>query len=188
MKVAADHVTIPKEGEKENGDAAIVRETPDGVLFAVIDALGHGPAAAAVARMAMDHLLEAELDRGVERVVMGLHERLRGSRGAAAMVCLVRGDNLDGCGVGNVDLRSLGTRISSVLTAGILGGTLKRPRVFEAKLRAGDRVVLFSDGISSRFDLDASRAHPPSEACRAIMRQNRRTYDDSTVLVVDLEV
>ena len=92
MKVAAEHFTLPKEGEKENGDAAIVRSYEGGALFAVVDALGHGPAAASVARTAIEHLSETSIAVGIEKLVLGLHERLRGSRGAAAVVCLFRED------------------------------------------------------------------------------------------------
>lgn len=188
MRVVADFVTVPREGESHNGDAALVRRSDDVALLAVIDALGHGELAAAASDKAIAFLDEAPLDKGVSRLVEGLHETLRGTRGAAAMLLLVSGERLEGCGVGNVALRSYRAKVPAILTAGVLGGaTLARPRIFLAQLSPGDRVVVHSDGVTARFDDEASRRAAPLEICRAIMQRHRRPHDDATVLVTDIE-
>ncbi|MEZ4307062.1 MAG: hypothetical protein R3F14_03325 [Polyangiaceae bacterium] len=116
----------------------------------------------------------------------GLHDALRGTRGAAAMCVVVRGNHLTGCGVGNVELRATRTRVPVVLTPGILGVSLRRPRRFESTLSSAGRLLIFSDGISPRMDLDRVDRLPPEPACRALVERYRRNHDDATLLVADL--
>lgn len=188
MTPTAEHRSLPRQGESECGDVAVFRVSAEATLVAVIDALGHGPHAASAARTAADLLAAAPLDRGVEHVMDTLHTALRGSRGAAAMICIVTPDGrLEGCGVGNVELRAIGSRVPAVLTPGVLGASRNRLRTFAARLAVGDRLVMFSDGISSRMELDRIRGLAPGAACDALMAQYRRAHDDSTVLVTDLE-
>jgi phosphoserine phosphatase RsbX len=183
-----EHRSLPRHGEHECGDIAVVRASAQLTLLAVIDALGHGPHAAAAAAIAAEHLAETSLDQGLIMLMEGLHAALRGSRGAAGMIVLLEPDGrLQGCGVGNVELRTVGTRVPAVLTPGILGASINRLRTFEGRVAVGDRLVIFSDGISSRMELERLRGLAPGAACDALMTQYRRTHDDSTVLVTDLE-
>ncbi len=188
MTPKTEHRSVPREGEVECGDLAVTRAAEGITLLAVVDALGHGPLAAAAARLAADHLAQAPLERGLLPLMEGLHAALKGSRGAAAMIVLLASDGrLQGCGVGNVELRSIGARVPAVLTPGILGASINRLRTFEARVTAGDRLVIFTDGLSSRMELDRLRGLTPGQACDALMARYRRTHDDSTVLVTDLE-
>jgi negative regulator of sigma-B (phosphoserine phosphatase) len=188
VRVATEFLSLPKDGEQVNGDAVVVRNGGDHpVMLAVIDALGHGAAAASVAAAATAYLGEAPLDRGVVKLVEGLHGRLRGSRGAAAMVLIFSGGRVEGCGVGNVEMRSVKRRVPVVLSPGVLGASLGKLHLFEAQLSAGDRLVVFSDGIAGRFDDELSRGLTGLETCRRIMDRHRRPHDDATVLVTDIE-
>jgi phosphoserine phosphatase RsbX len=125
-------------------------------------------------------------DVGAARVIEGLHAHLRGGRGAAALVAILRGLHVEGSGVGNVDMRVCGAKVPVVLSRGVLGRSIHRPVTFEGKLAPGARVVIFSDGISSRLDLDAVAHLDAKAACRALMDRHRRGYDDATVLVADV--
>lgn len=187
MKLSLSHISIPKEGEVLSGDAVITRRQPGITLLAVIDALGHGPHAAVVADRSREYLDSARLDQSVYALTEGLHDALRGTRGAAAMVCLLKNDRLEGCGVGNVELRALTSRIPVVLSPGILGVTLRRARIFEGGLVAGSRLFLFSDGISPRMDLLAVERLPVEQACKALVDRYRRSHDDATLLVADIQ-
>jgi negative regulator of sigma-B (phosphoserine phosphatase) len=187
VKVAVEFLSVPREGERENGDAVVVRTGDEGVLVAVIDALGHGAVAAEVAAAAVAYLDLAPVHRGITTIMEGLHARLRGTRGAAAMVLILSGGRVAGCGVGNVELRSTTRRVPVILSPGVLGTSLGRIHVFEAPLSAGDRLVVFSDGIAGRFEDELSRKLPGIETCRAIMDRHRRPHDDATVLVTDIE-
>lgn len=186
MNLAIAHLTAPAQGEVESGDAVVVRREPDATLLAVIDALGHGPEAAKVATRAVEHLGRAPLGPAAA-IMTGLHDALRGTRGAAASLCVVRRDRLDGCGVGNVEVRVTTAPIAALLTPGILGHQIRSLRTFEGRLRPGDRVVCFSDGISSRVALADLQGLTPRAACDLVMQRHRRGHDDASVLIADLE-
>jgi phosphoserine phosphatase RsbX len=187
VKVAAEFLSLPRQGEQENGDAVVVRRGDDAVLLAVVDALGPGAIAAEVAAAAVAFLAAVPMNRGVTTILEGLHGRLRGTRGAAALVLLLSGARLSGCAVGNVEMRSPKRRVPVILSPGVLGSSLGRLHVFEAPLSAGDRLVVFSDGIAGRFDEELARGLPGLETCRRIMDRHRRPHDDATVLVTDIE-
>jgi negative regulator of sigma-B (phosphoserine phosphatase) len=181
------HFSLPKAGELVNGDGAFWRSDEHGrLLLALVDGLGHGPEAAKVAKGAIERLGEISLEASVMEIMENLHHHLRGGRGAAATVCLLQDGKIGACGVGNVELRSAETTIPFVFSPGILGVRVAKFRVCEAPLRAGTRLVMFSDGISSRLRLDLFRSLSPQEACATIIEKHRKAEDDATVLVADI--
>lgn len=186
MKVIAEHLSEPCQGFDRNGDAVVVRSTAGGTLLAVVDALGHGPTAADIADRAVAHLGEAPLEQGVIGVMEGLHAALRGTRGAAAMVSLLRGGRLEGCGVGNVEMRSLRAYVPVMQSPGILGVRVRRYNVFAGDISPGARIVLFSDGISAQAPVGQTERMHTREACEFLYRGYRRSHDDATVLVADV--
>lgn len=187
MKIVAEHINRPCDGETRSGDAAIVRAADGVALLAVVDALGHGPRAADIADRAAEHLVEAPLGGDLTETMEQLHDALRGTRGAAAMVAVLRGGCIDGCGVGNVELRSVGASVPVVQSPGILGVRVRRYKVFSGQIAAGTRLALFSDGISPRMVLGKTRDMPPRDACQYVFEKFRRPHDDATILVVDVE-
>jgi negative regulator of sigma-B (phosphoserine phosphatase) len=187
MKLTVSHASRPKIGETVNGDAVVFRRSDTRALAAVIDALGHGPTAAAVAHKASFYLESVPLESDVRSILNGLHAALRGGRGAAAMVCAIEPDRLEGCGVGNVELRISAGQVPVVLSPGVLGGTVRNLRVFHGRLYMRSRIVLFSDGVSARFQLDSLRDLPAQQLSEYLIGQQSRDYDDATALVVDYE-
>jgi len=186
MTLAVAFTTEPCPGQTENGDAIVVRNEGDDHLLAVVDALGHGPGAAVVSRAAVEYLEGVDLRDDVEKLMLGLGGALQGTRGAQGMICTVRGRALQGCGVGNVEMRVHGTRVPVVLTPGILGGRVRRHRVFDSDLAEGDRLVMFSDGISMRFPLADLAERSAQEACDHVFGQHRRQHDDASILIADV--
>ena len=188
MNTTTAHVSIPKLGEHVNGDAVVVRNTsPDGCLFAVIDGLGHGPAAAEASRAAVSCLARAELQAPLLTHMKTLHAELRGTRGAAATVCIVRDRQLEACAVGNVQLSAAAADVPLVLSSGVLGLRVAKFRVCEASIDRGARIAMFSDGISSKFRLDDCRHLSAQAACELTIERFRKREDDATILIVDLE-
>jgi negative regulator of sigma-B (phosphoserine phosphatase) len=183
---SVQHASVACEGEVENGDAVLVRETGDGLLIAVVDALGHGPRAAQVARAAVEELAAVVPADDVLTMIGQLHVRLRGTRGVAALVCKLTDQRLDACGIGNVEMRCSLPRLPIVMTPGVLGVHTKPPRVFGGEVRIGTRIIVYTDGISSRFEMGALRALSPGEATAKILASYRHPHDDATVLVADL--
>lgn len=178
------YLTRPADGELSSGDAVVVREEPGVTVIAVVDVLGHGPAAAQIAGQAVKHLQAAPI-AGAVALMQGLHDALRGTRGAAATICVLRGGELEVCGVGNVEVRVTGSNVPVVLTPGIVGARLGLLRAAHGRLHPGDRVVCWSDGISTRWSADAVRHLTPRDACVRIMADHRRAHDDATVLIAE---
>jgi negative regulator of sigma-B (phosphoserine phosphatase) len=187
LKVQTAQISLPMPGEHKNGDAVLVRETPTGaVMLAVIDGLGHGPDAAAASQAAVTSLNALPFDSNVTDAMREMHERLRGTRGAAATLCILRGSVLEACAVGNVALLTTSCSIPLVLSAGVLGHQVAKFRVCSAQVKAGARLALLSDGISTRFRLEELRQLDAEGACREIMARYRRKEDDASVLMADV--
>jgi len=180
------HRSRPKDGEHANGDAAVLRQEGEYTLLAVIDGLGHGELAALAANRAVDYLNGWSLDGEVLRAMQGIHEVLRGTRGAAASLCLLHGAALVCCGVGNVEIRCLGTKVPILPSPGVLGARVLQFRICRGALASGTRLVLFSDGISQRAPLEALRRLDPEAMCDELMSNHRKPTDDATVVVCDL--
>jgi negative regulator of sigma-B (phosphoserine phosphatase) len=182
-----EQTSVPRRGETENGDAVVARSGDGVCILAVVDALGHGPHAASAARAAIEELKQVELDAGLSTIVQRLHTCLRGTRGAAVFVARLALERIEGCSIGNVEARTASGSLPVVLTPGVLGVRFKAPRIFRGPARVGERLVVFTDGISSRFTAGVWREGPRRELCQSIMAQYRRLHDDATVVVADLE-
>lgn len=185
MTVTVAHISKPKVGERVNGDAVIVREEGDSTLLAVVDGLGHGPIAAEAAQVAVAALTTQNLQQPMIDIVKMLHDQLRGTRGVAATLFLARGQDVEACAVGNVQLTSSNANVPLLLSAGVLGMRVAKYHVCKGSLRAGARIGLFSDGISSRISLDDVRKLAPEAACQNIFERFRKNEDDATILIAD---
>src|SRR5262249_34911310 len=105
MTVTVAHLSLPKPGERANGDAVLVRS--DGsrrTLLAVVAGLGHGPLAAEAAGAAIKWLEAMPLETRVLEAMQSLHQTLRESRGAVATICSISQHRVEACAVGNVQL------------------------------------------------------------------------------------
>ncbi|MCP3161376.1 SpoIIE family protein phosphatase [Myxococcus qinghaiensis] len=187
MRLSVAHLTRPKVGEVENGDGVVVRVDGPYTLLAVVDALGHGPAAAQVTAEASRCLGQTSLGPSVEPLMEALHAALRHGRGAAIMLAVFDGLALHCGGVGNVELRTVGTRVPVLPTPGILGQAFRTLRTVSTPLSPGDRLALFTDGLSFRLDLEQVRTQSPDAACALLLERFGRATDDATVLVADVE-
>ena len=180
--------SVPKDGERANGDAVVLRREDDRALVAVIDGLGHGEAAALASGRAADYLMAMALTDELETGMHGMYEALRGTRGAAATVCLLHGATVVCCGVGNVEIRCFGGKLPILLSPGVLGARVQKFRICQTELTVDSRLVLFSDGISHRSPFEAMRNLNVEDLCDAVIRQHRKPSDDATVVACDLKV
>lgn len=199
MKLDLAHRNRPCVGETVSGDAVWLGEWIHRPVFAVFDASGHGPEAHATAKLACGVLDRWDGTPDFPALAARLHADLHGTRGTAVLVGLldhVHASGLAGApqvailrgfGVGNVELRALDRTISALLTPGILGIRLRRRiHVFEIPLRAGDRLMVCSDGIRGRFERDYHQGLSPADLCDSLIRDHSRPHDDATVLVADV--
>jgi anti-sigma regulatory factor (Ser/Thr protein kinase) len=173
------------------GDGWAVAEVPDGLAVAVVDGLGHGTKASVAAEAALDAFAAdpADLDGLVRRA----NEAMRATRGGAMTACLLepgRGE-LHYFAVGNVSGRVFaGAEERGLVSfAGTLGLRLTPPRarVLRQPWPPGARLVLWTDGLSSRLDLTARAElidRDPAVVAAALHRDHARERDDATVAVV----
>jgi phosphoserine phosphatase RsbX len=180
-----------KSGEVESGDGHLVRATRDGCLVAVVDGLGHGPAAAAVARTAI-HALERYAEEPVLPLVQLCHEALAGTRGAVLSLARINTvhHSLTWIGVGNVAgvlwfCGATGRAAQAALlpSAGIVGLELPRLRAEVIALAPSDLLVFATDGVNEAFALAHPSAASPQRLADAILADHAKGTDDALVLV-----
>lgn len=178
-------------GQHESGDRALVFDRGAAVRAVLLDVAGHGPKAAAVAAQAaaLPALAEAP---DADAAVRALHEALRRTQGAAAVVadldlaaatltCVVVGSVLGGL-VG-------ATTSWFEPQPGLLGHALPNLREVVLPVRRGDVLVAASDGVGRRCleALPRSAYLAPAAALAAmVVDRCGRTHDDSTCLVISV--
>lgn len=177
----------PKPGEDVSGDAYFIKHMPSYVLFCVVDILGHGREAHEESKRVLK-VLENNYDEPLLDIIGLSHKELKNSRGAAMTLCKVHYKKhiLEHIGIGNVETRVFGTPqpIRPFCFNGTIGMAMESYRVTEFPYTEGSTIVLFSDGISDRFDLSAQMlSKSPQEIASYIFSNFTRGYDDATVLV-----
>ncbi|HXU61841.1 MAG TPA: SpoIIE family protein phosphatase [Polyangia bacterium] len=176
----------PLAGEVESGDLHVVLPCPGGALLAVIDGLGHGPEAAAAARLAAD-VLRSSPARGPAEQIVSCHAALKGSRGAAMLVVSVsfHAPAVAWAGVGNIEgwQVSGGRREAMISRAGVVGYQISAPTERSRALAPGDLLLLASDGISPGFADMIVPDGDLGEMASAILSTQARASDDALVLI-----
>jgi len=182
-------VSVPMAGEGECGDSWRIATEGDTTAVLVVDGLGHGPLAAQAAQCSTAAFGEAPFE-APRRVIERLHQRLAGTRGAAAACALIdpRGP-LCYAGIGNISASLVTPDKAQGLAShnGTLGLRMPRVQQFEYQRPARSMIVMHSDGISARWDLarkqDLMQRHPATIAA-VLYRDHKRERDDATVLVL----
>jgi hypothetical protein len=125
------------------------------------------------------------------RVISDVHAALRSTRGAAVATVAVdtgRGVAIF-CGLGNIGatvISTNGSRHGMVSQNGTAGHVASRIHEFTYPLSSKSMIVMFSDGLTSHWDLSAypglTMRHP-SVIAGALYRDFSRRRDDVTVVV-----
>ncbi len=183
-------VSRPYPGFQVNGDAFIIKRWKENVLISVIDGLGHGPMANRATTIALEYI-KKNFDQPLNQIIRGLHIECRHSRGI--VIALARFDLINKdvffTGVGNVEARTFGNKMQEtfITQRGLVGRTIPTIRVMKHHWEPGFIMVLFSDGINSRWRwIDYS--HLLNEPARFIayhMLENlAKDNDDATIIVI----
>jgi phosphoserine phosphatase RsbX len=179
-------------GEPACGDLAVVMVLPDGALVAGIDGVGHGAEAARAAHAAAAVVREAT-GHDLVRLMRRCHEALHGTRGAAISLAFVstRGQGMTWLGVGNVEGRVLSgdpaatrPKASLALRSGLPGHELPHVRPSTLDVRAGDVVLMATDGIHRTFADSPETSGSAQAISERIMAAHRRPSDDAMVVAV----
>ena len=179
-------------GEKLSGDRELVHVSPDRVLIAVVDALGHGPTASAGADDAVA-LLRRYPDDSVIALVRRCHAGLQGRRGVVMSLASFRPQDstLTWVSVGNVegvflqhDSRGRRQRVSLITRGGIVGGSeLPELRAEVLTVSRGDVLRFASVGFEGTFWEGLNVDRPVSDVADEVLTRHGRSTDDALVLV-----
>lgn len=184
MTVASAAHTHP--GETVCGDTHAVIKRDRTVTVAVVDGAGHGERAASAAH-AFCAYLRKHADLTLQELFRGAHRELAGSRGAAASVARIDGlkQTLEYAGVGNVSLHALSREaIRPISMHGIVGVRTRKIMTFRYMVNPGDLFVLFTDGISSRFELAHYKHLEPFALANTLLAHHGKAHDDATCVVM----
>lgn len=175
------------DGETLCGDgwSALARDGRQ--WFVVVDGLGHGPGAHEATQAALDSFASAT-DLDPRAVLRRMHAQIRHTRGVAVTILSFGAGRLVGCGVGNVEVRSTNTKLSPLLGRGVVGARLGTVRGFECEVAAGDRFVVFTDGVRRAPWPDTVWTDTPEDAARGLIASCGRSTDDATTLIVEMSV
>jgi len=183
-------VLVSHPGESICGDAWGWTMRDDRFAIIVADGLGHGLSAHDAADAAVD-VFYRNHDEAPSRIISAVHAALRSTRGAA--VATIRVDSDRGlaifCGVGNIGgvvYSPDGVRHGMFSQNATAGHIASRVQEFTYPLGAKSMIVMFSDGLTSHWDLAGypgiSTRHP-SIVAGVLYRDFSRRRDDVSVVV-----
>jgi anti-sigma regulatory factor (Ser/Thr protein kinase) len=181
-------VSVAMQGESVCGDAwdSVVRG--DGCSVLVADGLGHGPDAARAANEAVRVFREHAAAPAAE-ILDAAHAALRATRGAAIGIAEIRPRQRQATytGVGNIGAVLIsGTGARHLVThPGIVGHECRKIQTVEYPWAEDAVMVLYSDGLQSRWTLDrypGLRTSDPALVAAVLYRDFARGRDDVTVV------
>ena len=183
-------VCVPKREEEFCGDAWAVTAGHVRNTILVVDGLGHGLQAFDAANEAVRAFWEHAGERP-ESILNVLHESLRATRGVVAGVAEIDWDKreLHWAGVGNIAGTLLpveGKASSLVSHGGAVGQSLTRVQEFTYRWPDEGLLILHSDGLSSRWELEpypGLTRKDPSLIAGVLYRDFASRRDDVVVLV-----
>lgn len=170
------------------GDMHVVQPFAGGVLYGVIDGLGHGHDAHAAAMVAAETLRKNAHKSLVELIEL-CHEQLRSTRGAVMSLATLTANACTWIGVGNVDgvlvrLTQQPQRTTLLQRGGVVGYRLPTLRVSSLPILPGDTLVFATDGIDNAYGQAVNPALLPEQMAARILQQFGKASDDALVLVV----
>ncbi|MEH6564007.1 MAG: ATP-binding protein [Halopseudomonas sp.] len=160
----------------------------------VIDGLGHGEDAGLAANAGREAFALRPFEHP-DSLFASMHRAMNGTRGGAAAIAQYDGETgmLQFAGIGNIGARVLSPVGSRGLAShpGIVGGQYRKVHTFSYPEARGQLLVLYSDGLQSRWDLNAYPGlvlQHPATITAVLHRDFCRGRDDVTIMAIDLEL
>lgn len=184
MKIAAQ--SRPKPGESECGDGHLILEFEAETLVAVADGLGHGSKAAEASGATCAFIKEnaaLKLTNLIERCSKAISH----TRGVALTVLRINHDKreIEYAAVGNVEARAISkSPFHPVNAPGIVGSRVRTVQEMKFPVFTGDLIVVFTDGISSRFHIEDYRDKDEDYIARYLIQNYGKDHDDATCIVI----
>ena len=177
-------------GESVCGDSWVTMNGAKGDTLLVVDGSGHGPHAAQAAETAARAFAD-NIDKECVPLVEAIHRALAPTRGAALAVARIDKEArvVRFVGVGNIGavLANGGEARRMASYNGTAGHVAPRIREFTYPFTSKPLVILHSDGLSARWEMDAYpglAAGHPSLVAGLLFRHHRRDRDDATVVAM----
>lgn len=183
-------LTRPMNGEYVCGDAWGVRDESDCTMLLLADGLGHGELAAMAGREAVRAFHSQDGITDVMRSMQGIDAALHSTRGAAVGILRIdrAGENATFAGIGNISvwIDDGERRQGLISTPGIVGHSAKRVRPVDVRLPKHAIVVMHSDGLTSKWDLNlypGLRSRDRRLVAATLFRDAGVHHDDASILV-----
>jgi anti-sigma regulatory factor (Ser/Thr protein kinase) len=179
----------PMPGEVRSGDIASIFELSNGLLISLVDVSGHGTQAYELAEEIRKFLASTATTEVIEMMTV-LHDRLRGTRGAAVSLSFLNlaSSTLTYCAVGNTGAcRVIGQPWRPISKDGVLGHRLPTPLQDSVQLSNGDVILLWTDGLSefpARNFITGQSHHSASALAKELVSALGRPYDDAGCIVI----
>jgi anti-sigma regulatory factor (Ser/Thr protein kinase) len=177
-------------GESLCGDGWATANGRRGASLLLVDGSGHGPLAAHAAETAARAFAD-NIDNECVPLVEAIHRALAPTRGAALAVTRIDRDAqvVRFVGVGNIGavLASGGEARRMASYNGTAGHVAPRIREFTYPFSGKPLVILHSDGLSARWEIEAYpglAASHPALVAGMLFRHHRRGRDDATVVAI----
>jgi hypothetical protein len=184
--IVASAALRPYPGQTVSGDAFVIEATATGLLLALVDALGHGPAAAEAAMLAVE-AIRAHVNEAPIAIIQHCHQRLLRSRGAAISVIRIERDGTGRfAGVGNVRARLFPESVKApalIGVAGVVGHRLRTMRETQFAMALDGVGIVHSDGVSSRIDPFSHLGNTVQSTADGLLTAYGGETDDACVLV-----
>lgn len=182
---------LAMSGQSQSGDRYVVHPSPNGVMVAAIDGLGHGQEAARAADLAAT-ILTKHAQESMIGIINRCHAQLRETRGVVmslAVINAVEGD-LTWMGVGNVEgvvvraaVRANPRQELLLLRGGVLGHQLPSLYASIIPIARGDTLIFVTDGVHNNFADGVNVTDRPQLIADRIVAEYSKGSDDALVLV-----
>jgi anti-sigma regulatory factor (Ser/Thr protein kinase) len=188
FEIGAVHVS--KSGEDICGDDWSWRQREGRLALFIADGLGHGLQAHEAA-VAATRLFASDHEHPPGRLIGDVHAALRPTRGAAVAMLAVDLERRTGtfAGLGNITgmvLLPSGGRHNMVSHNGTAGHSAARIQEFHYPVPPQATILMFSDGLSTNWDLAAYPGltlRSPGLIAGVLYRDFSRRRDDVTIVV-----
>lgn len=183
--------TCTQPGQMLSGDRHVICPSPQGILLAVVDGVGHGPAAAAAADLAVTTVTKYAGESAMA-LFKTCHAHLRETRGVVMSLAII--NTLDGSmtwmGVGNVEGVVVRGSITAsprleplLLRGGVVGNQLPPLYASIIPMQRGDTLIFVTDGIRRNYTDMLMTNDGPQQIADRILAKSSKGSDDALVLV-----
>lgn len=179
----------PLPGFQENGDGYYIKIHPNFAVLAVIDGLGHGPAAEEATLRAVSVIASDDRAPLVD-IVQHMHTLLRHTRGCViGLARIAPNRNMEYVGVGNIraHIFSSGKARSLLSYSGVVGGNMRTVRSMSYDIPSGGTLFIYSDGVKHLSLEGRLLSHSVMELANNLFSENAKENDDATLVVARIK-